>query len=227
MFRFSFSGNSSVLTENFFPPIHLDRKYICGLLSFSVYNSIPNIKHSCDAIHFDGITIFLNHGAYELQDIFDYITEELKNKHQEKNIKLKMEANLNTLKVEIFCSNGIHFEEENTIGKMLGFSKKYLDANEKHVSDLPVDIMSVNTIRISCDIITNSFINGKQSNILHEFVLSVPPGYKINESPSSISYLPLTTDEISSITIKILDQDGNLVDFQGENIVANLQLLPC
>lgn len=38
------SGNSSILTADYFPPIelvkHLD--YVCGLVDFQTYNSIPN-----------------------------------------------------------------------------------------------------------------------------------------------------------------------------------------
>jgi hypothetical protein len=69
-------------------------------------------------------------------------------------------------------------------------------------------------------------MNNKPVHTIHEFSPDVLPGYKINEVPKNIIYLPLNTNSISSVTLELVDQDGNLIDFRGETITIRLHLRP-
>lgn len=91
----------------------------------------------------------------------------------------------------------------------------------------PVNILTVNSIRIECNITTNAFINNKRVHTIHEFFPNVAPGYKIIEIPNSIIYLPVTIQSIASLTLKIVDQNGDLVNFRGEKILIRLHLRSC
>lgn len=93
-----------------------------------------------------------------------------------------------------------------------------------HISDLYVDINRVNTIRIECNIIGGSYINNQQAHILHEFSIKVSPGYKIIEVPLNVIYLPVNVERLTSLILKLTDQDGNLLNFRGENITIRLHL---
>lgn len=84
--------------------------------------------------------------------------------------------------------------------------------------------MKVNAIKILCNIVTGTYDNGQLSHIIHEFFPTVPAGFKIVESPQSVIYLPINTKLINNITFKIVDQDGDLLNFRGETITIRTHL---
>lgn len=61
---------------------------------------------------------------------------------------------------------------------------------------------------------STSYINNKQAYTVHEFSSIVASGYKIVEVPANIIYLPLNTRRISNLPVKLVDQDGNLINFK-------------
>lgn len=219
------SGNSSDLSSNYFPPIDLNGEYECALIDFHSYNSIPNIDIYNNLFHIGNDIIEVPIGSYELKDIVDYIKEEYENRNSEK--KIIIEANNNTMQVKVYSSNeSVYFDKENSIGKLFGFNKKVLKPKEIHPSDLPVNIFKVNLLRIECNIIVNTYINNSHAHTLHEFAINVPPGYKMDEIPKNLIYLPVNCEEISSLTVRIVDQHGDLINFRGEEIVLRLHLRP-
>lgn len=48
------SGNTSELSANYFPPIKLDEdgKYVCGLIDFQTFMSIPNITEENNRFYY-------------------------------------------------------------------------------------------------------------------------------------------------------------------------------
>lgn len=223
MYKFTFSGFSSVLTNNYFPPIELKGKYVARLVNFSVYNSIPNVDNSNNYIKIGQHVIRVPRGSYEISDLTNYIQGVLKKNNS--SIVFELNPNVNTQKSEIFSNQPIFFDEPNNLAKLLGFKKRGYVQNVKHESEQIVDIMSVNQIKVTCDIVTNSYNNSKLDQSLHTFPILVPPAYKISETPRNSIYLPVNTDEISSITCRIEDQNGNLVNFSDE-ITLNIYLMP-
>ena len=103
------------------------------------------------------------------------------------------------------------------------FQKKN-PSNTRADSDHVTDILKVNAICIDCSIVTGSFHNGKPVHIIHQFFPTVSPGYKIVESPLPILYFPVSVKTINNITVKVVDQDYNLINFRGETITVRLHL---
>ena len=91
---------------------------------------------------------------------------------------------------------------------------------------MPVHILKINTLRVECSITMGAFNNGKPVHTIHEFSPTVPPGYKISIVPRNVIYFPVLVESIPRIELRICDQDGNLVNFRGEKIVARLHLRP-
>lgn len=220
----SLTGNSSVLTAEYFPPLELPGDYVCGLIDFQTYNSIPNIDESNNLIHIGSTVIEIPVGSYEIDNIETFIQQCLSKSSEGGEISIK--ANNNTLKSEVRANKIIHFNKERSIAPLLGFGERVLEPNILHTSELPVNINKVNTIRIECNIISGSFINNNQVHMLHEFSPNVGPGYKIVEVPKYVIYLPVNVKRISSLTLKLVDQDGDLINFRGETITARLHLKP-
>lgn len=264
------SGCNSNLKTDYYPPIELDGEYVCGLIDFQTYNTIPNVDNSNNCFHFGngsgkelnnedvaklnienqktflssadfenqiihGVTVpVLRHnslyydievieipmGSYEIDDIYDI----LKKNFDSYNIKFDLRINKNTLKCQLLCSQPIDFRRENSIGSLLGFSSKVLEANIVHESDLSVDIFRVNALRLECNITTGAYMNNMPAHTIHEFCPNVPPGYKIIEVPRNVIYLPVSVRTIRTLNINIVDQNNNLVNFRGENITVRIHI---
>lgn len=136
-----------------------------------------------------------------------------------------LRANNNTMKSEIFCSFRVNFTKECNVGSLLGFSRdRILSPGEWYESDQPVNIISINMLRIECNMTGGSYNNSKPVHTIHEFSTRVPPGYKISETPSRVIYLPIVGRVIDNLTIRIVDQNGLPVDFRGEEITARLHV---
>lgn len=222
------TGKTSELTAHYFPPKELNGDYECCLVDFTAFNSIPNVDVGNNLFHIGEVapkSIEIPVGSYELEDIVEYIREEYEDKNGEKYITI--EPNNNTMQVSVFSSHdAIHFEKKNSIGQLFGFTSKVLESGVEHLSDRTVNISNVNILRIECNIVTNTYINNSSSHTLHQFAIDVPPGYKIDERPRNLIYLPVNCKEISSITARIVSESGSLVNFRGEEITLRLHLKP-
>lgn len=215
------SGDSSVLTAQYFPPIELGKKYELGLLEFYTYNSIPNINNSNNRLIIDDDLITIPIGCYETQDIIDYIKSVLP-----EYIKLDITINERTLRCEIKCSHWISFYLDSSVGGVLGFQNQVLEPKVKHVGRTIVKIFKVNGIRVECNITSGAYVNSQSQHTIHQFYPNVPSGYKIVEVPNHVIYMPVTVQSIHDIQLRIVDQDGDLVDFQEEVITVRLHLRP-
>lgn len=232
----SIRGNSSELSVLYYPPIELDSDYYLGLIGFQTWNSIPNIEENINnCIKIKNVIIKIPTGSYEITDIEKNIQSQIlqtifKNdiiKEQEIENPRKffsLEANNNTLKCEINSKFDVDFNISNSIGTLLGYSPKLYKANKIHESDLPIKIINVTSIRIECNLTSSAYYNQIPSHTLFEFSPNVEPGYKISIEPRNIVYLPICTNNIDNITLRIVDQDGRLINFRGEDIVVRLEL---
>lgn len=135
--------------------------------------------------------------------------------------------NKNNMTTTIKTGNGnlyIGFGERDSIGQVLGFSRRPLHSKNTYASDTIVNIQNINTIRVDCDITSGSYNNGERTHTIYEFIPTVDPGYKIIEQPQNLIYLPVNRHRMSGINITVLDQYGNLVDFRGELITCRIHI---
>lgn len=218
------TGRSSQLKCTLFPPLDLSsaKEWEMGFLDLMTYNAIPNVEDNINnAIYFSNLTkIALPTGAYEIDNMNVYIQKELVNRSNTHGVKFKLNANNNTLKSEIFCSEEIDFTKTDSLGPILGFTEPtVLEANKWHISPSQVTINKVDVIRITCNLVRGSYRDGIEGHVLHEFYPTVPPGYKIVEKPNTVKYLPINKqNQIDEFYIRLEDQNGDLVNFREESI---------
>lgn len=218
-FTVSVTGHKTILSTNYSPPLELNTEYECALIYFSTFNSIPNIDERNNKFYYDENEVLeIPEGSYELQDVVDFLQNNVK------NCILKLSANNNTLKVKLFSSKDIHFEKENSCANFFGFGRETLKANISHESCFPVCILATTIVRVECDIVSGSYVNGEPKHIIYEFVPNVPPGYRIVEIPRNLIYFPVNQQTISEINIKIVDGDNSLINLRGEEIQLYLHL---
>ena len=87
-----------------------------------------------------------------------------------------------------------------------------------------VNNLTINSILVNIDIISGSYVNGSTQSTIFLFFPDVSPGYKIIENPHNLLYLPITADTIHSITIWLIDQNGNEINLRGENLSMRFHL---
>lgn len=218
----SLSGTSSILEAQYFPPIELSssKNYHLGLVELLSFNSIPNVDTGKNKIYVGKEVIVLPTGSYEIEDIDVYLQEQLASKH----ITISLKPNNNTLRSVIKCSENIDFRPQDSIARLLGFTHRELPAHISHSSELPVAILKINALRVECNITSGAYINEHKVHTIHEFFPAVPPGYKIIEVPSHVIYLPIAVRIIDHLQLRIVDQDGELVNFRGEVITIRLHI---
>lgn len=213
------TGNKSIIHSDYIPALNLDDgNYECGLKYFSVFNSIPNItnKNNVFSYGINNNPVIIPNGVYDLEDLNEYLQNKLS------TCRFQIVPNNNTLSCSLFCTQTINFDIENTIGTLLGFPNVKLEANKWHESSLPINILPVAVIRIECDLIKGSYTNGVPTHSIYDFVTNVPPGHRFLEVPNNITYFPISKKYIPTVTINIVDLEGNCIDFRNE--VINLSL---
>lgn len=246
---FTLTGDTSSLNSYFYPEIELDEEseYSCCLLDFFTYNSIANINEKNNKFYFivtdardfeysvnniesihgwdngDVVefmySIVVPVGSYEIDEIIEFLNKEFK----KQDVNIKITCDKNTMKCCINSELIVDFTPNDCIGSVLGFSKKRLPKGENKSNKL-IDIQHINNLRIDCDLVTGSFHNGKNTHTIYEFYPNVDPGYKISEHPKHLIYLPVNRRRISTVNISVVDQDGRLIDFRGEQITCRLHI---
>lgn len=224
---FTLTGAKSEIGVNYFPPINLKEgvQYKLGLVGFYSFNNIPNVDEGKNKFSYgkdlfgQEINLTIDTGTYEISDLETFLKSKLGAEH------ISLTINKNTHKCEIFSDKyDINFTSEDSINKLLGFSNKKYLAGIKHTSDLTVQVTKVLTIRIECNLTSGAHYNDDLVHTIHEFGIDVDPGFAINETPHNIIYYPINTRTINNITLRIIDQDGDLINFRDELIVVRLEL---
>lgn len=234
--QFTASGNDTLLRVRFTPSIDLDKdkKYEIALVNLETYYSFPNIDESNSLFRYSndsGTTWFdinLPEGSYGIDDIDSTIQELMKEKghyHEEEGSYVELKPNINTLKSILSLRENyqVDFNQENSIGKVLGFDKKIYSA-EKQESENIVNILHINSILINLNIISNSYLNGKSQPVIYSFFPQVDPGYKIVETPAVPVYLPIISDRIDTLVVEVTDQNGDKLNLRGENLTIRFHL---
>ena len=233
------SGNTNSFTTFIDPPINLGKntKYEAALLSIDMYYSFPNITNENNNFTYstdDGIswkTILLDTGSYELKAINNEIQRQLisnddYNKETNENY-ISITASVSKLKSIVHISNKrykIDFNVPNSIGSTLGFNPSTISYgfNESHKI---VDIMKINSILVTIDIISGSYVNGVQHPVIYSFFPNVAPGSKIVERPNpSLTYYPVTRTTVDKVTVILTDQNNKPIDLRGEVVTIRVSI---
>lgn len=239
---FTLTGNSSRLSCNIFPEVVLDEKYdySCALLEFTAYHSIPNITEANNRVQFywesdrkpaegpkDGqLTHFdIPPGSYEAHEILDFI----KNYFKKHSHSFDYIVNKNTFKTTIECSTALYTGAKNSnniLRHIFGFKEeKLFELNTRTTSNDIIKIANQDVVRVGCNIVSGSYVNGERSHSIYEFATNkVEVGYKIIERPRNLIYLPITTQRLNYIEISLVDQNGAPIDFRGETVTCRIHI---
>jgi len=165
-------------------------------------------------------------GIYDISAINDYLHQEMKangdsttNAAGEDIFDIEIVPNFNTLRCKVEISNSYQLDlSVSSLNSLLGFASKIVTATEEGTNGVDIT-RGVNSLVIHCSIVTGSYENSTGSDVLYTFVPRSSPGSNIEVSPNYPIYLPLSESrQIMSINMRITDQQGRLINFNGENV---------
>ena len=231
--------DNSTHEEHLFQPLQTNNKQFKIAVTFlSAYNGIFNVTSDINKFYFTKsitdddhyIMITIPPGAYEIESLNDEIKRIIIDDEHftSENYPLKIRPNFSTLGSIIEISNeesAISFRPDDSIGSLLGFNKGTI-YEEYNLSDNPVDIISFDNIFIECDIAQGMIFRGKRSGIIFNFVMDVDPGYRyIHKFHGGVQWYMLETkDFIPNINLKLKNENGGLVSFNGQSVSFRLSI---
>ena len=174
----------------------INKQFKIAVTFLSGYNGIFNVTNSNNRLYFkktisdeDGfVQTTIPPGAYEIESMNDEIKRTILDEehHTEANYLFKFKPNFSTLGSIIEISPQgpiIGFLFNDSIKDLLGFHAITL-YEEYKLSTNPVDILSFDNVFLECDIAQRTIFKGRKSNIIHNWTLTVNPGYKYVEKNS-------------------------------------------
>ena len=99
-----------------------------------------------------------------------------------------LQLNVNTLQCILTAPN--------SLASVLGF-KRSIYGDGRNAIENPVNIMSVYSILVHCNIILSSYMGGTQAPVAYNFFPNASPGQRILDAPHNLIYHPVTVDVIS------------------------------
>ena len=176
--------DKSTHEEHLFQPLQTNiKQYKIAVTFLSVYNGIFNVTNPNNKFYFtksvsdeDGyFQITIPPGAYEIESLNKEIKRII---IDECKLSVQYKTNFSTLGSIIEMSTQgplITFAPDGSIGDLLGFNKTTI-YEKYNLSPNPVDILSFDNMFIECDIARGMIYQGKQSNNIHNFTMTVNPG---------------------------------------------------
>ena len=73
----------------------------------------------------------------------------------------------------------VSFDVPNSLASVLGFKQSTVYGVGRHASENPVNIISVNSILVHCNIIHSSYMRGTQAPVAYNLFQNAAPGQKI------------------------------------------------
>ena len=132
----SLTGNSTELSENYFPSLNVYEDSEIALLSLKTFNSFPNIINAFNNLlkievvgsnrkKLDSIELFLEEGCYEIEDINNKIATQLFRVNNFYGTQLTFSVRMDPVdfRTYIKCNGILHFNTPYSIAPFFGFKK--------------------------------------------------------------------------------------------------------
>ena len=233
-------GNESELNQYYYPPLVFSQPHEIAMTLFTTYHTIPNVTAHNNCLQAGEDILHIPIGCYEIDGLAKEIKGVMAGDRRKmfwqkptgpsptKGPSFDLYADIIQSRCYMYSRDkDINFGEDNSLGPILGFEKKLYEAGEVHVSEQPTNMQPVNLVRVETNVTQSSYINGVKAHSIFTFTLNVAPGYRISiERDARAIYYPITTNELSLLSIRLVDQAGKLVDFRGEQIVIEFHVRP-
>ena len=221
--------------EHLSQPLQTNIKQLKKAITFLTgYYGIFNVTNSNNKVYLtksisdeDGfIQSTIPPGAYEIgslnNEIKRIIIEE--EHYTEANYPFTIKLNFSTLGSIIEISTQgpvITFVPDDSTRDPLGFDK--ITYEENNLSSNPIDILSFDKIFLEFDIAQGMIYKGRRSGIIHNWTMTLDPGYKYVESfTGGITWYMMESKDV--ICFKLKNENNQIVSFNGQSITFRLSI---
>ena len=230
--------DKSTHDEQFFQPLQRSNKQFKIAVTFvsahnGIFNvTISNIKFYSKKALIDEvfIQITISPGAYAIESLHDEIKRVIidEGHYTEAIYPFRIKPNFSKLGsiVEILPKRSIiGFVFDDNIGNFLRFNETIL-WQEYNLSPNPVDSLPFDNVFLGTDVAHGMIFRGNRAAIIHNFTMDVDPGYNsIEKFRGGIQwYMMETKDFISSVNLKLTNENGELVSFNGQSVAFRLSI---
>ena len=221
--------NSANVQTTFSPPLYLqaNRSYELAMVNLETYYSFANIREVNNSFKWsvdDSKTWAILHvstGCYELKAI----NAEIIRIRGDSDITIL--PNVNTLQcilTPVGAKCKFSFDVPNSLASVLGFKQNIVYGVGRQASENLVNIMSVNSILVHCNIIHSMYMRGTQAPAAYNFFANAAPGQNLLEAPHNLIYLPVTVDAMSIVSVWLTNQHGKLLGLRGGELTIRFHL---
>ena len=222
---FSISFSPPLILGNDLYELALNKAFIW----YSFYNISPEYNNTTSSYSPDnGVTykpLNILPGQYSIEQLNDRIHSIMKaNGDYTVTVNgdvydINITADFSTLKIQISISNNYRLDLTGSdLNLLLGFDKIIVTSTQLGSRVANIN-NGVNSIKISCDILTGSYDNSANSNVLYSFSPTSSPGSQIVVDVNNLIFIPvIPARTISSIRMTITDQSGRILDLQNEPV---------
>lgn len=107
------------------------------------------------------------------------------------------------------------------------YSCAFLDLIIKTKDDAAIkNIVKSDVLRINCDVISDSYINGQCWHTIHQFATSASrvKDRILVEIPKNLNYYSIKLKNLNSLQISIVDNSGKLLDIDNVDIICRINI---
>ena len=191
-----------------------------GVIWCDFTNAIHNVTTVNNNFrYYNGTTwkdVVIPAGAYELDQLNIKIKEIITN-NGDNSDNITIGVDVSTFKSTVTLANNyeVDFSIANNIGSLLGFNSAIINTQGKTYSNNNVHITSYETINITCSLVNDFYFNNKKTNLIFSSPITVPQGYTARLMPVNITWLPVRAKRFNQITFRVVDDNFQLINFQG------------
>ena len=228
-----FNNKPEDFTTNFTRPIILEnnKQYVIGLnrvinMSFTWFNINSSYGNQLIKYSSDNGSTFNNifpPGVWNYTDFNTYIKNITKTGD---TYPITLEFNNTTFRVTVTLADNYQLDlTKSNFYDLIGFDKKILTSGTHIGPKLPNLSQDTDILNIHCDLINNSLVDGKDTDIIYSFSTSVlQPSYSFTLEPRRVTFNPVNAITISSIRIWVTDGKKRLLDLNGADTAFSLIL---
>lgn len=237
--------NPSNFTVNFPKGIELQellnqqKKYEMALITADLWYTWHNISSSYSnhqLRYHNGTTwktVTFPNGNYQVSDINDYLHTVMKTNGDFTVVSgvdtfdVNILPNVVTIKVDIVLTNSYQIDLSiSTLNELLGFNSAIYNTSVSSQNRVNIT-RGIDNLLIRCSLLSGSYDNDQGTDILYTFVPNTSRGSAIHVEPNNPIFLPIqTVDQIKTITMRITDNLGREINFNGENVTYFIHIRP-
>lgn len=229
----------SDFTIKYTNPIILEpnKRYQIGLdriisMAFTWYNITASLNNQLIRYSSDGGSTWTNitfpAGVWVYTDFDDFIKEKTKTWTSEKpTFPISLKFDNTTFRVVIRLATNYQLDlRSSNFGDLIGFNKKILTTAGENIGDyIPNLSQDRETLNIHCDLISESSVDGVETDIIYSFSTStLRPTYSFTQEPLRVMYSPVNRKIINSIRIYITDAKRRIINLHHSDTAFSLTL---